>query len=72
MADRVDGVSATSLGAVTWRRSAHGGAVGDRVESAGQADGATRDSRLPTGPALVCTRAEIAAPCGRREEWRVR
>lgn len=63
MADRVNGVPAATLGAVTWRKSVRSGAVGNCVEVAELAGDAIamRNSRFPTGPALVYTRAEIAA-----------
>ncbi|GGP34204.1 DUF397 domain-containing protein [Saccharothrix coeruleofusca] len=58
-----NGVSATELRGVDWRKSTHSGAVGNCVELA-EVDHdaiALRNSRFPEGPALVYTRAEIAA-----------
>jgi hypothetical protein len=48
---------------VTWRKSARSGALGNCVELAALGDGdiAMRNSRFPEGPALVYTRAEMAA-----------
>jgi Domain of unknown function (DUF397) len=58
-----NGISAAQLGAVTWRKSSHSGAVGNCVEVAPLAGGrvAVRNSRNPEGPALIHTRAELAA-----------
>ncbi len=49
--------------AVTWRKSRHSNPSGNCVEIAELPDGAIaiRNSRHPTGPALVCTRPEFAA-----------
>ena len=59
----LDGISAAELSNVSWRRSARSGALGNCVEVARLADGAIamRNSRFPTGPALIYTPAEIAA-----------
>lgn len=56
-------VSAGSLTDVTWRKSSHSGSMGNCVEVARLASGdvAVRNSRDPHGPALVYTKAEIAA-----------
>ncbi|MBW4719061.1 DUF397 domain-containing protein [Saccharothrix obliqua] len=58
-----NGMSAAELPEVTWRKSARSGAKGNCVELAELAGGeiAVRNSRFPDGPALVYTRAEIAA-----------
>jgi Domain of unknown function (DUF397) len=55
--------SADPLGDVTWRKSRASNPNGDCVELAGLDSGevAVRNSRDPRGPALVFTRAEIAA-----------
>ncbi|GDY32881.1 DUF397 domain-containing protein [Gandjariella thermophila] len=63
MTDVRSGVSAALLPDVSWRRSRHSGAVGNCVELA-RLHGdqiAVRHSRHPDGPALVYTRAEMAA-----------
>jgi hypothetical protein len=69
MADQIDihnGMCATDLSGVAWRKSRRSGAVGNCVEVARLANGdiAVRNSRFPDGPALVYTPAEIAAFVG--------
>lgn len=64
MADQyVNGMPASELTDVSWRKSRHSGALGNCVEVAPLSNGdiAVRNSRFPDGPALVYTRAEIAA-----------
>jgi Domain of unknown function (DUF397) len=58
-----NGVSADRLNGADWRRSRMSGAVGNCVEVATLDSGeiAVRNSRFPTGPALIYTRAEMAA-----------
>ena len=58
-----NGVSAGDLGPVKWRKSRASNPSGNCVEVAALPDGAVavRNSRHPSGPALVYTRAEIAA-----------
>jgi hypothetical protein len=54
---------ADELGPLTWRKSAASNPNGDCVELAPLPTGdvAMRNSRDPRGPALIYTRAEIAA-----------
>ncbi len=58
-----NGMPAAELTDVSWRKSSRSGALGNCVELATLTDGsvAMRNSRFPEGPALVYTRAEIAA-----------
>ncbi|WP_433268042.1 DUF397 domain-containing protein [Actinosynnema sp. CS-041913] len=58
-----NGMSAAELPDVMWRKSARSGALGNCVELAALQSGeiAMRNSRFPDGPALVYTRAEVAA-----------
>ena len=58
-----NGVAAHRLGSVTWRKSRASNASGDCIEVAALDSGAVavRNSRDPNGPALIYTRAEIAA-----------
>lgn len=59
----VNGVPAHTLDGVIWIKSRHSAMEGNCVEMAALPDGcvAVRNSRDPEGPALVYTRAEIAA-----------
>ncbi|WP_199441045.1 DUF397 domain-containing protein [Umezawaea beigongshangensis] len=56
-------MSADALTEARWRKSRRSGAVGNCVEVTPLPDGgvAVRNSRFPSGPALVYTRAEIEA-----------
>lgn len=63
MTHTYNGIPAAALTDVTWKKSQHSNPNGACVEVAALPDGevAIRNSRFPSGPALVCTRAEIAA-----------
>lgn len=58
-----NGISAELISGAAWRKSRHSGAIGNCVEVAPLAGGeiAVRNSRFPTGPALIYTRAEMEA-----------
>lgn len=58
-----NGIPATELDVAHWQKSQLSNSQGDCVEMARLSDGdiAVRNSRFPSGPALVYTRAEIAA-----------
>lgn len=58
-----NGMPASELAAVAWRKSRHSVSNGNCVELARLADGqvAVRNSRDPRGPALIYTRAELEA-----------
>lgn len=58
-----NGISADQLVAARWRKSQASNPSGSCVQVAELADGAIamRNSRHPSGPALIYTRAEIAA-----------
>lgn len=58
-----NGMNAGDLGPVEWRKASFSNPSGNCVEVAALPDGsvAVRNSRQPEGPALVYTRAEIAA-----------
>lgn len=58
-----NGVPAAELLDVSWQKSHRSNSQGNCVELAKLPDGsvAVRNSRHPTGPALVYTRAEIEA-----------
>jgi hypothetical protein len=57
------GMAATLAPGASWRKSRHSNPTGNCVEVAELADGciAIRNSRHPGGPALLYTRAEMAA-----------
>lgn len=63
MDEPYNGMPATALGCLTWLKSRHSNPSGNCVEVACLPNGeiAVRNSRQPAGPALVYTRAEIAA-----------
>ncbi|MFD0918692.1 DUF397 domain-containing protein [Saccharopolyspora rosea] len=58
-----NGMPAQQMPNVVWRKSRHSGSVGNCVEVAPLVNGgiAVRNSRYPDGPALVYSRAEMAA-----------
>lgn len=58
-----NGMRATQLQGVVWRKSQRSNPSGNCVEFAVLPGGAVavRNSRHPSGPALIYTRAEIAA-----------
>ena len=58
-----NGVPASRLRGVTWRKSRHSNPSGNCVELAELPAGglAVRNSQHPRGPALICTGAEVAA-----------
>ncbi|QGK69322.1 DUF397 domain-containing protein [Allosaccharopolyspora coralli] len=58
-----NGMSAAQLPEASWRKSARSGALGNCVEVSALDGGdvAVRNSRFPDGPALLYTRAEMAA-----------
>lgn len=62
MTDNYNGMPATEL-ETQWRKSSYSNSQGNCVEFSALADGsvAVRNSRDPQGPALLYTRAEIAA-----------
>ena len=57
------GMVLATLAGVTWRKSKHSGCVGNCVEVAAlnTGDVAVRNSRQPSGPALIFSRDEMAA-----------
>jgi hypothetical protein len=61
-----NGMPASELPSVSWRKSRRSNPSGNCVELAELPDGqvALRNSRFPEGPVLVYTRAEIAALVG--------
>ncbi|MFI6844159.1 DUF397 domain-containing protein [Kitasatospora sp. NBC_00085] len=61
--DVYNGMAAADLEDVVWQKSLHSNSQGNCVEFAALPGGevAMRNSRFPDGPALIYTRAEIAA-----------
>jgi hypothetical protein len=58
-----NGMPATQLAGVTWQKSRHSGQLGNCVEAASLDSGevALRNSRYPSGPALIFSHDEMAA-----------
>lgn len=58
-----NGVAADSIGGAAWVKASASDAVNDCVELAqlNENEIAVRNSRFPSGPALVFTRSEVAA-----------
>jgi hypothetical protein len=63
MLEMINGMPADSLGSVRWVKGSASSAEGNCVEMAEAPNGgvAVRNSRFPQGPALIFTRAEVAA-----------
>ena len=63
MSHTYNGMPASELTGVTWQKSQHSNPNGACVEVATLPSGeiAVRNSRFPSGPALVYTQTEIAA-----------
>ena len=59
----INGIPADGLVSVRWRKSVASNPTGSCVEMAELAGGeiAVRNSRYPSGPALIYTRAEVEA-----------
>jgi len=74
MTNSYNGIAATALAEVSWQKSQHSNPNGACVEVALLPDGeiAVRNSRFPTGPALVYTRGRDSRISRRSQSRRVR
>ena len=63
MSESSNGMAASDLAGARWRKSVHSNPSGNCVELAPLPGGevAVRNSRYPAGPALIYSRAEMAA-----------
>lgn len=66
MSQQIHGLAAAALAGVTWLKSKHSGCLGNCVDVAVLNNGevAMRNSRDPSGPALILSRDEMAAFLG--------
>ena len=66
-----NGMAATEIDGVVWQKSRLSNSQGQCVELARLADGdvAVRNSRFPSGPALIYTRADLLPWLVLEREW---